>query len=389
MHLIRYLNNKRIKQLLLAMAVSVVLAGLTWRQSTAVELITSAAPSALVYQSDQGYEQLSQLATAQRLLAEDQQDPSRAVSLARLSLAMYQTTGHRRFIGMAKSALSPWWQQPRPELNVWLLRSRLQQAEHHFATAAAELLELNRHYPGTIEAMLLEADAWRRAGHIDRAKRACIAITFAGRPDLSRYCAAELLLSQGNSQQAKQVLAAVISTAVQLPISERNWAYAIYADSLVAVGELDRAVTLLARVEASGQASLANTMAYADVLLALSQWQAVVELLADKPPITAVMLRQLKAHKQLGSPHFYELKAELDQRLAVIARSDDAELHLRERALYSLWISDDLSRALELARHNWQLQKGWEDTELLLKLADRLNDRHTIAEVQQWRQQLL
>jgi hypothetical protein len=390
-----YLSNKLHPQrkhlwsalAVIAVSLLVLLVTVQPNISPQASLITQAAAFTPIYQLDQRDQTLTGLVRLQRQLTMTPQQPVVAAKLAQQSLALYQASGNSRFLGMAKSALQPWWHIPHPDQAIWLLRGRIQQTEHQFAAAALDLTALNSRYPGSIEALLLEADAWRRAGQAKRSRRACLAVALAGRVDLARFCSAELLLSQGDVASASRLLSTTISSAEQLPLAQRNWAYAVYADTLVAAGELQQAAMVLAKVVASAASVQSYTLAYADVLLELRRWQAVVDLLAELPPSTATLLRQVKAGKQLQSADIAGLSDQLSSRMVLLEAGSDANVHLRERALYAWWVEENTEQALQLALQNWQLQKGWEDAELVLAIASQSNNQSALALIKQWRQQ--
>ena len=166
------------------------------------QLIRAADARTLLYRLDTHSEGFSDLMAARRGLDRAPDDALQALRLSRLALEHYRITGNTRFLGVAKAALSPWWDAPEPAVEIWLTRGRILQTEHQFIRAARDLAALNTHHPGHIEALLLETDAWRRGGNIVAAKRSCIKLAFAGRADLAHYCSAEILLSVGRFEGA-------------------------------------------------------------------------------------------------------------------------------------------------------------------------------------------
>ena len=76
----------------------------------------------------------------------------------------------------------------------------------------------------------------------------------------------------------------------------------------------------------------------------------------------------------------------LQRRLAIAARTSAADLHLREQALYALWLENDAAKSLQLAMRNWEMQKGWEDADLVLRIAGELHRDDAIRRIREWQQ---
>ena len=349
-------------------------------------LLRSASAFTPIYQAADYSQDLVALLAAQRVFNANPSNPKTAIKLSRFSLQMYQSNGNARFLGAAKSALQPWWDVSEPPLEIWLTRGRLLQTEHYFETAAQDLSRLNSSHPGNIEALLLETDAWRRAGRINPAKKACIALAFAGRPDLTLFCTAEILLSLGESKKAEAILGNRLDDIRSLGLGEQAWAWSIYADSLLAIGELDQAERIWDSIAQSRELLLSYKLSYADVLIALSRWQQVTELLAADADKTAALLRLSLAAKNTAAVDYETMRERLAARLEVAAESAAAHLYLREQALYAFWIEEDSKSALEFALLNWEKQKGWEDVELVLTIARSIDDTAALEQIQQWRE---
>ncbi len=353
-------------------------------QSAAV--LHSGSPAMPIYQRKSQLAKLPELFAARRRMAVGEPSAEESAVVARLSLEIFQATGNARLLGAAESAIAAWDNVPQPPSTVWLLRGRILQTRHHFAAAAQDLSLFNRVYVGVPEALLLEADAWRRAGAVARSRGVCMQLALHGRMDLATFCAAEVLLSVGQPGAALARVESVIDYAASLPAAERNWALAIYADVLCASGNPGRAATIWAKVLESDSAPLSYQLAYADVLLSLARYQDVVELLGEDAQMTGALLRVIVAATRLGHANAASRQAALKARLDLGSRMAAGELHLREQALYALWLDEDVEKSLALALRNWELQKGWEDAALVLEIADRLHNTGAMRRIRDWQQ---
>lgn len=339
----------------------------------------------VIYQFTSGANNLGELLEAQRQLAQKPRDTDAALRFTGLALEQFQNTGNARYLAAAKTALRPWWHEAQPVVEIWLTRARILQTEHQFLQAATDLEKLNAGRGQSLEALLLETDAWRRAGRIDKARKACIAIAFNQRLDLASYCTAEILLAIGDFNRAHQLAKQAAQSKNNMPVNQRIWALAIYADSQVAIGEPEAAAQSWTKIMRTGIAPVSYVIGFADVLLKLERWTEVIKLLDDAVNTDAILLRLVRALKKAGDSRYLALQKKLEKRMRIIARSSSADLHLHELALFAFWIEDDPGVALKLALRNWELQKSWEDTELVLQLARLTGDAEVVKLIESWR----
>jgi hypothetical protein len=311
-------------------------------------------------------------------------DAQQAVATATLALNMFQSSGDAQFLAAAEAALAAWSDTPQPPRAVWMLRARLLQAHHQFAAAAQDIATFNRVHGDTAETLLLEADTWRRAGMIATARRACLRLALLGRDDLARFCAADVLLSLGEAEAALALLTSVIVAAGDNPSPEREWGMAIYADALSANGELAQAATVWESIAPFPTAPLSYRLAYADVLLSQSHYEAVKTLLGDHTQSAAALLRLAVAASRLGDEGAVMWQAMLQDRLAQADHHAGSGAHLREQALIALWLEGNAEKSLQLAERNWEQQKGWEDAHLVLMIAPLLGREDAMRRVRGW-----
>jgi tetratricopeptide (TPR) repeat protein len=376
---------------------SVVIGGIAATLSMAAMLLWGAADrdspavpqplqaDTLVMELDGGGDPILRLAAAWRALQLQPGHADAATRYAGLALTYYGTSGDARFLGYAEGALAPWREAMNPPRSVWLLRGRILQTQHRFADAGADLDRLLAVHGDSAEAMLLAADAWRRAGDIGRARSRCAGLAFAGWPDLARYCAADVLLSLGKTQEADQLLSSGEVVYADMPTETAQWRLAVAADAAAAAGRAAEARALFEQALAIPGAGIALHVAYADLLLGEGRSQDAVDALSDLPDADAVLLRRAIAARRLRHDSFNQLRERLRVRFADAGAFDTARLHLREQALFELLVEDDPDAALALAEENWTLQKGWDDAALLIQAA-RAADRPEAAHpVEDWR----
>lgn len=321
-------------------------------------------PSDVVLQLQEGDGFLQRLTALGRKLEEAPGDAGVACAYAKLALEHYAVTGDARFLGFAEGTLARWRKDAAPPAAIWILRGRVLQAGHRFREAGSELDRMIRARASSVEALLLAADAWRRAGEIEKAKARCAGLALAGRPDLARWCTADVLLSLGENGKAWEL---VSTTGIEPATAQ--WALAVAADAAAATGRTRVAESHYRRALGLPGASIALHVSYADLLLRDERPRDALAALAGLPDADAVLLRRAMAAKRLDSQEFADWRDRLARSFAHAEALGAGALHLRERAMFELYVESDARAALAHAQENWRLQKGPEDAALLVRSA--------------------
>src|SRR5580704_18110762 len=72
-------------------------------------------------------------------LAANPADASLACQLARRCIDRSRNDADPRYLGRAQAALGPWWDAPKPPVDVLVLRATIKQSQHEFTNALADL----------------------------------------------------------------------------------------------------------------------------------------------------------------------------------------------------------------------------------------------------------
>ncbi|MDP9199004.1 MAG: hypothetical protein M3O07_07305 [Pseudomonadota bacterium] len=327
------------------------------------------------------------LAARWRALQRDPGDADAASRYAGLALRQYAVSGDARHLGYAERALADWQDAADPPLSVWLLRGRILQTQHRFAEAGADLDRLLAKHRHSVEGMLMAADAWRRAGEIDRARSRCAGLALAGFAEPASHCAADILMSLGKAAEAYALLSPLHTGPSRAPKELKQWMLTVAADAAAAAGRNPQARAFYERALAIPDAGIAVHASYADLLLAEGRPHDAIAALgrARNQDADALLLRRAIAAKQLDGADFGALRDRLRAAFDEAEALGTATLHLRELALFALWIDDDPHAALAHARLNWTLQKGWEDAALFIDAARAAGRPEAAGAVHDWR----
>lgn len=329
---------------------------------------------------------LQRIRTLQQRVLASPGDADTAVLLARTALQEFAVSGDPRLTGIAETTIRAWRDEERPPGDIWLLRARLAQIAHRFEEAASDLESFLTLHPESVEGSLLAADAWRRAGNIGRARELCLQLALGGHSLVAGHCAADILLSLGRAEDALRLVTRFDGQRTEFAAGTAGWATAIAADVAAAAGRQDAALEYYRQAFRAGKPGLPLRLSHADFLLAVGQPREALNALRDTSATDAVLLRRAIAAKRLTLSEEAELVESLRNRFQVQNETGTERLHLREQALFALYVDEDPQTALRLALQNWDIQKGPEDAQLLQEAAVAAGRRRAADVVDVWRQ---
>lgn len=306
-------------------------------------------------------------------------DPAAAVRAAREDIVMARQTGETRYWGRAQAVLAPWWDRADAPADVAVLQATVQQGRHEFDAARAVLAAALARAPGHAQGWLNLAGLERLSARYTDALGACDAVARAGQVLYASACRLETMSLQGQHQLATQGLGAMIAQASSA--DQRSWLLSLLAESQERAGQDGAAANTFQRSLAL-QPDLYTAIAHSDLLLRVGRARQALQALAELPETDAVLLRRATAWRRLGDARWSAARALLQERTAeLIRRGDDPALHGRELALTALWLDDDPSRALALARSNLQLQREPLDWWVALQSARLAKDEVALADL--------
>jgi hypothetical protein len=282
-------------------------------------------------------------------------DVATALQVARRAVQDARQSGDTRYWGRAQAALAPWWNAPTAPVAIAVLQTTVQQGRHEFSAAHKVLLSAVAREPGNAQAWLTLASLERLSARYDTALRACAAVARAGQPLYAQACTLETESLQGAHAQATRGLRSLLAQATDP--EQRSWLLSLLAEAEERAGH-DLGADRAYQNSLALSADLYTALAHSDLQLRTGRYQRALQTLQALPDTDAVVLRRAVAMQKLNKPAWTELRATLRERdQALLQRSDDPQLHGRERALVALWLDHDARRALLLARDNLTLQR--------------------------------
>ena len=306
-----------------------------------------------------------------------------AVAEARLYFDEGQRSQDPRFIGYARAAIAPWWNDPQAPPAVLVMRAAISQNRHDFDAALADLERALVRDPGNAEGWAARAAIELVQGEPDRSLASCARLDRVSTSIAGTICRAAAMARSGQAVAAFVLLDLTLQRSTGLPPAVELWAHTELAEIARMVGQPDTAERQLRLGLALAPRDAFTLCALADLLLDLGRPAEALVLVEDEPAHDGKLLRAALAARRLDAPWWQEQAAVLGDRFAAASRRGDA-LHLREEARYRLDLADDSAGALRLAIANWRQQRESWDARLVLESALAAGEPRAAAEVVRW-----
>ena len=303
-----------------------------------------------------------------------------AVDLAREEIQRARSLSDPRYLGRAQALLARWWNQPSPPADVLLLRATIEQSLHQFDASRADLDKLLAERPDDAQAHLTRAVVATVRADYPAARESCAALRKLASPLVAATCEAPLEALAGDVDGAYHRLAASIDT--RSPASLRTWAMTTLAELAIQKGDDALAASHLERVLSLDPDDTYARAALADALLPTDP-AAASQLLTGYEQIDTLLVRRAIAESRAHGPEAAKLATMMRDRFAAAKERQD-RVHLREEAMFVLYVESDAARALEIARDNWFVQKELADARLLAYAAVEARNAAAAQPVIDW-----
>jgi hypothetical protein len=291
-----------------------------------------------------------------------------ALALAERYVALGQTSQDPRYMGYARAALRPWWDDPRAPAPVLVLRATIRQNRHAFTAALADLDRALAVDPADPRAWATRAAILLVQGEPEMALASCGPVDRLASSIAGTVCRAAALGRLGQARAGHALLDTTLARSVALDPRLEAWARRELAELALLLDEPAAAERQLRASLRLQPQDAATAIALADLLLDQGRPGACLAFVGDDPRHDGKLLRAALALRMQASPAWHDQAAMLEARFAAARRRGDA-LHEREEARFRLLLAQDAAGALRLAQHNWRTQREPWDLRLLLEAA--------------------
>jgi tetratricopeptide (TPR) repeat protein len=310
-------------------------------------------------------------------------EPAAALALAERYFAIGRTTQDPRFIGYARAALAPWWEEASPPPGILTLRAAIRQNRHDFAAALADLDRALATDPGDPRALAGRASILLVQGRPEAARASCGRLARHGAGIVGAVCEAAALGRLGRAAAGLALLDTTLARSAGLPPALELWARTELAELAILAGRPETAEAQLRAALRLEPEDAFAAIALADLLLDLGRPEAALAEVAGDARNDGKRLRAALALRRLGDPRWREQVEALAASFAAARARGDA-IHLREEAHFLLDLADDPEGALRLATANWRTQREPADARILLAAAATAGSPDAAAPVMAW-----
>lgn len=310
-----------------------------------------------------------------------------ALRLAGLYIARARSDADPRQLGRAQAVLAPWWSTAEPPVPVLVLRATIEQSNHVFADARADLERAVAREPSNAQAWLTLATVQQVTGDLSGAGESCRRLADIAVAIVAVTCQASLDGISGRAGEAFDALDRVLAESAAARGSDaaslRTWAITLQAELAERLARPADADRLFRTSHALDPRDAYTIAAYADFLLDEERYAEVLALIPRETPIDTLLLRRAQAAQRSGAADAASTAEDLGQRFAALRARGD-RVHLREEARYTLEIRKSPDAALSLAQENWRVQKEPLDARIALEAALAAHRPEAAADVLDW-----
>jgi len=309
-----------------------------------------------------------ELRQLRRALAEQPQDPERALALARRYFDLAGAEGDPRYVGYAEAAIRPWSKAAEPPVDILVMRALLRQYRHEFDAALADLARAGERDPANTEIW-----SWRSAillvqADYAGARAACDKLAPVASALLTTACTAAVDGLSGKSGPAYAELSKALARRTDADPELKLWIQTRLAEMALRQGKDELAERHFKAGLALGVTDGFILAAYADFLLDRGRHAEVASMLRNWERSDILLLRLALAERALQHASAPAHIAMLKQRFDASALRGD-KLHLQEEARFHLYLQGDAPGALRLAQENYRVQREPRDARILLEAA--------------------
>ena len=312
-------------------------------------------------------------------IGKNPKDLKLALKIAKRFIELSRIESDPRYLGYAESVISNWLKMEAIPPEILVLHATIRQSNHDFDGALKDLDKALKEDETNSQAWLTKATILQTQGAYVEAKRSCVPLLRLSDELTTISCISSAASLNGDALKSYNTLKSVVEKSKDAPVQERLWAITVLAEIAARRGEDKLAENHFKEALSIGYDNY-TLSAYSDFLLKKHKAEEVVSLLSDKTRIDNLLLRLALAKKILNASDLSKHIKDLQSRfIASHLRGDN--VHQREEAIFELKLKNNSSRALELARKNWIIQRESLDAKIFLESAIACGDKASAKQV--------
>ncbi|MBL1274619.1 MAG: hypothetical protein COB30_000870 [Ectothiorhodospiraceae bacterium] len=299
-----------------------------------------------------------------------------------------------RYFGYAKAALQPTIKQyfiSGTHTGLLIHWADIMQFMHQFDEAERTLqrvINISRDNPRT---NLMLSAIYQAQGRYPEALKQCNALFTRTSMLVLTACITQIKSLTGNLKDSFTVLSKQVYRESHSNAVNHAWVLSILAEMSERLNKNDQAADFFTESLRLDPLNGFTRSAYADFLLDQGKYRQVKDILSDHLFTDGLLLRYTMADVHSKSNHQstrQEIRNNIEKLHANYSLSQkmDGDSHLRDQAIFYLYLKKQQSKALALAKSNWEIYKEPADARILLRCAHLAGDEKTINQLREWKE---
>jgi tetratricopeptide (TPR) repeat protein len=309
-----------------------------------------------------------EMAALRRKLDAAPSDLRAAADLARAYIDFGRQIGDAHYAGYAEAVIAPWMAKPQPSSVALVLQATILQFRHQFSDARDLLKRALKDEPHNAQAWLTLATLDMVQGDYPQAAEDCQAAARTGGFALGLACSGNRLSYVGKAEQSVALLTQIEGDAPSLSDPFKAWVQGLLAESAERLGDWTAAETHYRKALRYTPDDNFLVVAYADFLLDRGRPKEVLGLIPNDAQSDTAFLRLVLAQAALKSPDLARYSWIMAARFEALTQRG-SDYYGREQVRFALHVQHDADLALDLAKRNWQVQRGPWDARVFLEAA--------------------
>jgi Flp pilus assembly protein TadD len=327
----------------------------------------------------------SQINLLKKALEQSPEKANIATKLVKTLIQLARQESHAAYYQEAKSVLTPWWNDDQAPIEIILLRAILLQHDHNFEAATKDLLKVIRTQMNNAQAWLTLSNIQIVQGKYDDARASCDALSRVSSHWFASACFSQIYSITGQADRAYSMQKILLEQSEHSQKSLKLWMLGLLSDTAIRQGYKSDAEQCYKTILSLSPHDTHTLRKYADLLIAQERYPELSSLLETKKLDDVLALRYLIAAKNAGKQALVSQQTPVLEKKLFAEKEDlHGHTHKQEQALFLLEIKQQPEQALALALDNWEKQKEFDDTAIVLRAALASNNRSNISPLLDW-----